>query len=267
MADTTVRPQEVDGWNQAERALERDERAITLSTAALERLRIQHLAFRRAAPEELRELEDLRLAILDRIAADASLEEYYQEAWNGQLPQPVEGRPAAVTAAHRYVVVAQLQLMERAFYVLQLHHYANAPENSGWMNLFRQWGMSPRFNDVFDEVEASFTPEFVAFYLTYLRASLPSDHGQPRVRALVRDDPPLVHHPWLRQPADRGRGIFMDSGLVEAALHDADSDIDVRPGAGGIGDAKGKDGVDQVYEKPSSEATPGQNAPERAPNE
>ena len=65
----------------------------------------------------------------------------------------------------------QLRLMEQAFYVCRLDKYANAPDNRGWMNLFRNWGRSAQLNQIFVAHEQLFTREFVEFYLHTLRST------------------------------------------------------------------------------------------------
>jgi hypothetical protein len=242
-----LRPQELDAIEQVEESETRDGAAadaadLALMQRALEQLRVAHLPFRRVAPEEMRALEERRTSVTETVAAEPDLAAYYKEAWNG-----VRASVVVPEMLLRRAVLAQLELMECAFFTLQLQRYASAPENAGWIELFRRWGMSPHFNRVFDEIDGTLAPDFVAFYLAYLRTSLPST-GSSAARlwdeARVRE--PLVHHPWLcREDIDRGTGAFMDSGLV--------ADDDVRPGAGGEIDAKGLPRVDQTYEAVSGD--------------
>ena len=216
-----------DGWSQMQ--------------DALEHLRVEHLPFRRVAPEDVRKLEEMRTAVAEKVAADPDLADYYEEAWNGVRA------PYAPMMSLRRAVTKQLELMECVFFTLQLHRYASAPENAGWIELFRRWGMSPLFNRVFDEVDSTLAPDFVAFYLAYVRTSLPNTGSPGRLWDEARVREPLVHHPWLcREEVDRGSGAFMDSGFLV--------DSEVRPGSGGEIDAKGLPGVDQTYETPSSNA-------------
>lgn len=263
MADTRIHPQEIDGYDQAEPldAFEPDAGRTARMEAALEQLRIEHLPFRRAAPEALRELEDLRTAVVEQVTSDPSLVRYYKEAWTG-----VKTKVAVPKMALRRIALLQLQLMERAFYLLQLHRYGNAPENAGWMELFRRWGASPHFNTVFDEVDSTLTPDFTAFYLTYFRTSLPHVSAG-RLWDEDRGREPLIQHPWLEPDADRGRGAFMDSGLVEASLEKASLEIPNRPGAGGQIDPKGGPEADQTYKVPSANSDSGASPPEESGNE
>ena len=220
---------------------------------ALEQLRGQHLSFRKPDKDDEARLEELRLRILHDVTALPELEDYYLEAWS------VTGDRAATTLdtpphLYRRVAVMQLELMVRAFYVLQLQLYANAPENHGWVTLFRSWGRSRRFNLVFAELEATLNPEFRKFYRLYLH-DLPS-------RASSSGHLP-VHHPWLepdaRKKGLKGRGLYMDSGRVEAEI-----ELEVRPGAGGVGDQRGREGADQPFERPSGGEPPKKGS---APNE
>jgi hypothetical protein len=177
---------------------------------AFERLRLRHLAFRRAEPEEAREIEAMRLEVL-RAEADT-------------YPSPDVG------ASH--IAELRLRLMERAFYLLRLEYFANARENLGWMNLFRDWSGRKGFASHYDGLRYTLSPQFRAFYHTYI--------------AGYDEDPekPPVHHPWLRRSAGDVPGFFMDIGRTEP---DA-SHVRSRSGAGAVDDAKGQRGVDQGYE-------------------
>ena len=206
--------------------LEEEPRGLRETERALENLRIRHLPFRFTSADELRELEELRLEIVTAVTSNADLADYYQEAWLGTPPET----PATIPAPFRPIAVRQLHLMERAFYLLQLHLFANAPQNAGWMNLFRRWGASTRFNTLFDELARTLTQEFCRFYHLYIRDLPPSfsdrcaeltdeEAGAKAMRPLEGDDSaPLIHHPWLRREGQRGEGLFMDSGLVEASV-------------------------------------------------
>jgi hypothetical protein len=220
---------------------------------ALENLRIRHLPFRFVSTDEIRELEDLRLEIVTAVTSDLHLTGYYQEAWLGITPlEP----PGTAPAPFRPIAVRQLHLMERAFYLLQLHLFANAPQNAGWMNLFRRWGASARFNTLFDELARTLTQEFCRFYHIYIRDLPPSfsdrcaeltdqEAGTKAKRPSTEDDDaPLIHHPWLRREGERGQGLFMDSGLVEAS---------VPAGSEGVGD---ESGTREAHETPADRSNP-----------
>jgi hypothetical protein len=227
-----------------------DRHAADAMELALERLRGQHLAFRAPARCDECSLEELRLRILTAVTESADLESYYREAWaHGSAPAAAAHEPPDAPAPHRRIAVMQVELMMRAFYALQLQLFANAPENHGWMTLFRSWGRSPRFNRVFVELAHTLAPEFRRFYDLYVR-ELPA-------RASKTGHLP-IHHPWLAPPDARGRGLYMDSGRVEP-------DVKVRHGAGGPVDQKGAEGADQSYERPSDSGGTGGTPP--APNE
>jgi hypothetical protein len=68
----------------------------------------------------------------------------------------------------RHVVAMQLQLMEDTFYTLRLDRYANAPDNSGWVNLFRRWANSSTFQRHASALQTTFSREFMHFYRHYL---------------------------------------------------------------------------------------------------
>jgi hypothetical protein len=182
---------------------------------ALERLRMAHQAFRRASDEEVRELESLRL-----------------EAVRSQGGPP------------RLVAEIQLRVMERAFDILQLGRFANAPENHGWMNLFRQWGNEEPVVQFYPELSRRFSPMFRGFFVDYVLG-----HRLP-----IDEDP--IHHCWLRPEDSSVPGIFMDSGRTEPPVPPG-----ARPGTAGIVDFKGASGPDQAYEKPSGSAESKGSAP------
>jgi hypothetical protein len=237
-----------------------DKEGVAAADLALEALRGRHLAFR--TPEKCEEcsLEELRLNILMAVTEDATLDSYYQEAW-GDRTAPA-ATAASLTRAHRRVAAMQIELMSRAFIVLQLQLFANAPENLGWMTLFRRWGRSPLFNLAFKEMEPTLQPGFAKFYRRYLE-------DLPALASASQQLP--IHHPWLlpeestlpavsaaRREAMRGRGLYMDSGRMEA-------EIDVRPGTGSVTDQQGPEGDRQGFEKTSD--TPPDTGSTPAPNE
>jgi hypothetical protein len=211
---------------------------------ALERLRGEHLAFRPTERCEDCGLEELRLQILTAVTKSDELESYYREAW-GLAPGDSPGIESEPKAGYRSVAVLQIELMVRAFHVLQLQLFANAPENRGWMTLFRSWGRSPRFNRVFKELAATLEPEFTRFYELYLRDLPPLASASGHLP---------IHHPWLPPASARGRGLFMDSGRGEPEVESRDTD------------QKSGEGADRGHEQPSDSADQG-GGPPPAPNE
>src|SRR5688500_12792145 len=137
----------------------------TTLKAAMEWLRMAHQPFRRVSEEESRELESLRLRTVE-------------------VQQSVEPR-----------VLAELRLrvMERAFDVLQLGRFANAQENHGWMNLFRQWSDEESTKALYEALLGRSSPAFRHFFLNYI-----SGHN-----AAPMDADPVPHY-WLSK-----QGIFM----------------------------------------------------------
>ncbi len=139
---------------------------------------------------------------LDRLfLEDSELTDYYEECCR-QPDETLAMREAGTgpTRKIRHVAMIQIQLMERAFVALRLDRYANAPDNRGWMNRFRGWAKSPRFNCEFDARKATLSPEFVVFYERYIRA-----------RSSMEKSP--VPHPW--DDPER-KGIYLDPGRLEA---------------------------------------------------
>jgi hypothetical protein len=225
-----------------------------LMSDALEDLRSRHLAFRRAEKCEECDLDNLRLEILTAVTESPALQDYYNEAWQVRERDPgSEPAPVTPSSSWRRIAVMQVELMVRAFSTLQLSRFGNAPENHGWMAMFRSWASSPRFNRLFAELRPTLPPEFVRFYRLYLQDLPPF--------ASVYGYLP-VHHPWLL-PSDpdqrrrfRGRGFYMDSGIVEGEI-----DVEVRPGSGGVVDPRGPDRADQTFEKPSDSSDDGGTKP------
>ena len=50
------------------------------------------------------------------------------------------------------VSLEQARLMEYVFITLNLGRHGNAPDNRGWMNLFRSWARSETFQVEFDKI-------------------------------------------------------------------------------------------------------------------
>jgi len=193
-----------------------DESAEFGLSVALEWLRMAHQPFRRASDEEIRELEALRLEAV-----------HSQELLSA-----------------RVLAEVQLRVMERAFDVLQLSRFANARENHGWMNLFRQWASEAPIREFYKDLSTRCSPTFRSFFEAFIR-----DRARP-----IDQDP--VPHYWLQPKGSSTPGIFMDSGRTEPGMPPG-----TRPGAAGIVDHKGSSERDQQYETPSSSAEPKKSAP------
>jgi hypothetical protein len=198
------------------------------------RLLLIHTPFRAADQAEYRGLINALRDIEGVFLADEGLSPYYQECFarpSTVVPGMSPRRPVAGGAEWKlaHVVMLQAQLMEDVFYMLALERHANAPDNRGWMNLFRRWGNSPTFLEHFEAIRGTFTNDFVDFVDIYVRGlgpidCLPVPHPwDPRGR---RKDPrppftpkPECELPGRPTPSPRPRyipGVYLDSGIREA---------------------------------------------------
>ena len=227
-------------------------------------LQVLHTAFRGVEQAEywslVRRLHDLELIFLDRPELDAYYQECYRNEKAVHATLHVEGfGSSSRTRETDKVAALQSQFMEDVFYLLQLNRYGNAPDNRGWMNLFRRWGRSATFNERFDELRTTFTQEFVGFYDLYL-------HNQSG----TMDEIPLPH-PWDRPRPNVGPGVFLDSGIREVGRHQTGDRIGERPvptpGSGGHGVSDEKGGSLMYETPPRSIDTDGSSSPpENLPN-
>jgi hypothetical protein len=120
---------------------------------------------------------------------------YYEECY---FAGPAYAGPLPSTAALRRLVMAQATLMEDVYLTLNLRHYANAPDNRGWMNVFRLWARSATFRQEMKAIETNFSESFVVFYRNFIKNKQP-----------LETEP--IPHPWDSiEP-----GIFLDAGLRE----------------------------------------------------
>lgn len=183
-----------------------------------------HTSFRATDQGEygqiLRTMREIERMFLDH----PSLSDYYQECNRppGAIPFIVTDFTKtflnqALKTDYRHVAAIQARFMEDVYFVLQLARFGNALDNRGWMNLFRSWGQSGRFNVVFDSMISTFTDEFVEFYRLYIKYYPGPIEQYP------------IPHPWDYQetrqdprtlPADKVTeflpGVFLDSGIREA---------------------------------------------------
>lgn len=186
-----------------------------------------HTTFRATDQREygqiVRGLRDIEQVFLDR----PKLNDYYEECHRrpGDITVVVRdpNEPAPVTDLlsenHRHIAAIQARFMEDVYFVLQLSRFANALDNRGWMNLFRSWGQSARFNAVWNTMVPTFTEEFVEFYNLYVRyypgpielfpVPHPWDHSDTR-----KDPRPFAEDRY----ADVLPGVFLDSGIREAGV-------------------------------------------------
>jgi hypothetical protein len=144
-------------------------------TAAWQDLVYQHTPFRAVGNEDFDSLLE-KLAELERLfLGEVRLADYYREC----MRLPLSFKPTVESDdSTRHVAAMQLHLFEDAFYALRLDQYANAPDNRGWMNLFRRWGSSPTFRQHVTELEDTFSKASMQFYRHYIEG-WPSDVPVP----------------------------------------------------------------------------------------
>jgi hypothetical protein len=234
---------------------------------AWQRLQVLHTPFRTTDPEEYRWIVEW-LARLERLfLEDENLEAYYQECFApesdpGNPGQPLT-RPAATPSPRiDHVATIQAQFMEEVFYTLALDRHANAPDNRGWMNLFRRWGRSTLFNARLDAIRSLLTLRFLAFYDYYLRYypcridEDPIPHpwdsedrrrdprppgtfpartgGWPDVTQCPDDESTTARKPTTQEAAKPGLlpGLYLDSGIREAGTRPPSGGAEASPASG-----------------------------------
>jgi hypothetical protein len=233
----------------------------TLSRAWLG-LQLDHTPFRANDQELYATLMDRLAALEEKFFEHKVLAEYHAEC---NMLEPLAGPPTRLQGRSqplrepriRFAATLQAELMEQVYFVLQLGRYANAPDNRGWMNLFRRWGRSPTFNRQFDECRATLTLELVEFYDLYLRYypfTIDQDPvPHPWDAPARRQDPRLVPDLDSRDAAEEKRrsliqqesvrpspsteseflpGIYLDTGIHEARPSTRRSDERPVPQAG-----------------------------------
>ena len=170
---------------------------------------------------QLGELEQLFLTTDD-------LGAYYAEWEPSATPAKESSKPELTI----HVAAIQLQLMEDAFYSLRLDRYANAPDNRGWMNLFRRWATSPTFRAHVKHLEPTFSRQFVGFYQHYIEnwgPDLPVPHPWDvgaKQQAFARATRRAIE--LCKQKS--GKGIFLDPGRVEAGMRGSYEPVPVKEG-------------------------------------
>lgn len=170
--------------------------AEPLSTGALRNLQSYHSTFKaaddpdyRTATQRLSQLENL-------LTTEQGLRWYYEECYLNQFAGSANDNPLLFSR----VVLEQVRLMEYVFITLDLGRHGNAPDNRGWMNLFRSWARSYRFRDEIEKLKGTFTKDFEEFYESYIKDLQPIEI-QP------------IPHPW---DANKPKGVFLDPGRREA---------------------------------------------------
>jgi hypothetical protein len=156
---------------------------------AWQRLQVLHTPFRTIDPDEYRWIVDWLAELEQLFLEHQELEPYYRECYASESEPP--GQPPTPTSPSDtpprevvHVATLQAQFMEEVFYALALDRHANAPDNRGWMNLFRRWGRSKRFNERLDTIRSLLTLRFLTFYDDYLLY----------YPCRIDEDP--IPHPW-----------------------------------------------------------------------
>jgi hypothetical protein len=207
-------------------------------SAAWRLLQILHTPFRATEQEEFQRLVTMLRDLEKTFRGDPTLCDYYLEtmapgplevgggSWTPHSPKAVPDFDCTV----RQMAELQARFMEDVFFVLRLDRFANAPDNRGWMNLFRRWGRSPRFNAVFDQIHSTLTSDFVAFYDVHLFMYMnpidtyPVPHPWTPIALRTHWESPRPPDRSMGQPLDvRARapeprvitGVYLDSGIRE----------------------------------------------------
>ena len=196
---------------------------------AWQRLVYEHSPFRAADSEDFQELlgqlRDLEALFL----ATPELRGYVAE-WDDPTeatqPSPEPSSPSLT----RHAAAIQLQLMEDVFYSLRLDRHANAPDNRGWMNLFKTWTRSPTFRAHAKQLSSTFSRQFIGFYEHYIElwevdVPVPHPWDVPPVRQhYEKETRRAIEHCRKRG----GKGIFLDPGRIEAGLRGAYEPLPVK---------------------------------------
>jgi hypothetical protein len=197
------------------------------------RLQMLHTAIEGVLPEDYQALERERRGI-DMLLLNRAVElKPYADELAADLL--ADERDVHRSAPIDIVIGLQARLMENAYFTLKLHRYGNAPDNRGWMNLFRSWGRSPTFNARFEEIAFTYAESFVGFYRDYLQHYTMNIDIWP------------IPHPWdiagwRMHPTNEALtslGLFLDSGIGEFGVAHAgertgaDPADDPAPGAHG----------------------------------
>jgi hypothetical protein len=191
---------------------------------AWQRLVYEHSPFRAADSEGFQELLDQLRALEQLFLSTSGLHAYVSE-WDE--PEPASPTPSSMT---RHAAAIQLQLMEDVFYSLRLDRHANAPDNRGWMNLFKTWTRSPTFREHAKQLRPTFSRQFFAFYWLYIESweidvPVPHPWDVPPVRQHYEKETKVAIERCRKR---KGKGIFLDPGRMEAGAHGAYEPLPVK---------------------------------------
>ena len=121
---------------------------------------IHHSPFKAANSDEFRELTK-SLSELEQVVMDnPGVRDYYRESMGLTDMKSVGAAVDPIDPVN--LIVMQIQLMEDAYFSLRLDQFANARDNRGWMNLFRQWAHSATFQAHFQKLQTVYSSDFVA---------------------------------------------------------------------------------------------------------
>jgi hypothetical protein len=251
------------------------------------RLQILHTPFRATSRSEYLGLTAWLKKLEEFFLEHPAFEAYYLESFAPETDPPSPDAALPPSAEIDHIAANQAHFMEEVFFGLQLERYANAPDNRGWMNLFRRWGRSPTFNRRFDTLRSTLALNFLDFYDFYLRFypcridehPIPHPWDREERRKDLRDPdiltpsrtggepgpcPTSLAEPARRKEEPRREclpGLYLDSGLREARTHPPRTVEQAGTGGHGVEDAKGGTQGYETPSQPPSDAGPAAPGP------
>ena len=131
---------------------------------ALQALLLQHVPFHPSETEDFKELTRQFAGLEQMFLEQEKLRSYYAGCMQIACANAKPSDPCDTVHA----AAMQLQLMEDAYFSLRLYQYANAPDNRGWMNLFRAWGRYGVFKAHVKQLAPNYSSGFIQFYQDYI---------------------------------------------------------------------------------------------------
>jgi hypothetical protein len=110
-----------------------------------------------AADAEFVDTAEKSVAIEQNLRSDPNLRDLSRELY----PEAVARSPVELAELH--TVNDMLQVMEIAWFSMDLKNYFAHPLNRGWMNLFRRWTGSDAFSRYWPFLRAEYSEDFVRF--------------------------------------------------------------------------------------------------------
>ena len=202
---------------------------------AWQRLVYVHSPFRASESEEFQELLGQLRDLEELFLKTPKLHAYVAE-WHGSATTSTRAAPSPPSMT-RHAAAIQLQLMEDVFFSLRLDRHANAPDNRGWMNLFKTWTKSRTFREHAKQLSPMFSHQFITFYEQYIELSdvdVPVPH--PWDVSPAREHPESVRQHYEKETRRAlahckkrgGKVIFLDPGRIEAGAHGAYEPLPVK---------------------------------------